>query len=69
MTDKLTIKLTPDEAYTLRIILDRVGGDPVKSRRGHADSINNQLVDAGVEYCNDLEITQPGDAIWFSDNV
>jgi hypothetical protein len=67
MPDTIKIELTPDEAYALRIVLDRVGGCPVNTKRGLINNINAQLISAGVEYCNDQDIVEPElDGIWFA---
>lgn len=54
------IELTDAQAFVLRMVLDRIGGAP-SSRRGVADSINDQLISQGVEYNDDLanEIIDP----------
>jgi hypothetical protein len=43
----LTLPL--DHAETMLRITNMVGGDPVRSRRGHADRIGRALRDAGVK--------------------
>jgi hypothetical protein len=50
MAKTVKLELTEDQAYTLRMVLDRVGGDPVKSRRKDINSISWQLIDQDVPY-------------------
>lgn len=40
---QLVLTLSDEEAKTLNLILNRVGGDPNKSRRKYADSIHNAM--------------------------
>lgn len=43
-----TLELTEDEALTLRVVLNNIGGDPRTTRRHLTDAINNALYEAGV---------------------
>jgi hypothetical protein len=67
MDDKtIKLELTEDEAYTLRLVLDRVGGMP-DTRRRFIDAVNSKLVDQGVPYGPDdnYEIDPELDRIYF----
>jgi hypothetical protein len=44
------LELSYEEAKTLLIVTDRIGGDPQLSRRKHADKIGQALRDVGLEY-------------------
>ena len=62
------LELTKEEAETLDMILNRVGGDPKKSRRGYAENIRQALKRIGISSrfgIND-EITASSD-IYFHD--
>lgn len=41
--DEIELRLTPEEAVTLKIILSNIGGDPYNSLRGYAESIGNKM--------------------------
>ena len=43
------LTLTSTEARVLRNVLEKIGGDPVKTHRGLMDNINTALDLAGVE--------------------
>jgi hypothetical protein len=45
----IILELSTDEAEALRAILFRVGGQPLSSRRRHADSIRDGLIMAGLK--------------------
>lgn len=50
--EKVTIvnlELTSEEAILLRMIMQRVGGNPDRTRRKDADSIDQALSNAGVK--------------------
>ena len=44
------LTLTPEQAITLRTILQYVGGSPRESIRGHAEEVDGALDEAGVPY-------------------
>lgn len=48
VTEGITLTLDKDEVDVLNVILDRIGGDPAKSRRRITEGIVQALVDAGV---------------------
>ena len=55
--------LTQAEVEVLRVILDRIGGDP-NGPRGHADTINEALADAGIGVV-DIAVDNDAGAIYF----
>ncbi len=69
----ITLVLTLDEAQTLWYISQKIGGDPVYSRRAHMDAIDSALEDArahvGVDDDEDgsdgFAVDQPNRAIYF----
>lgn len=50
----ITLTLTKEEAFTLRMVMDRIAGDFFTSRREHTNSIGAQLSMAGIEYDDEL---------------
>lgn len=44
----IILHLSEDEALTLRVILANVGGDPLLSRRKHANAIDDGLATLGI---------------------
>lgn len=46
---EIALTLTAEEALSLRILTEHVGGDPVSSRRRDIDSIRHKLYASGVE--------------------
>ena len=66
--DEVTLKLTGEEAATLRLITSRIGGPP-RGRRGHMDSINQALHEAGVEQADPKLIDEQHRSIYFDDEV
>jgi hypothetical protein len=44
----VTLSLTLEEARTLAAVYGRVGGDPDRSPRKHADSVLDALADVGI---------------------
>ena len=46
--ESFILTLTKEEAHTLQMVCNRIGGDPNTSRRGHMDSINKALGDVAV---------------------
>ena len=44
------LTMSMDEAKALRAVLNRIGGNPEKSRRGLTEAISRALAEAGVKY-------------------
>lgn len=70
--EPVTLRLTDGQAFTLRMVLDFVGGDRVNSPRKHIQAIVDMLDDQGVFYATeentDRDIVDPDDAgIYFRD--
>ena len=77
----VTLTLSEDEARTLRVILQKVGGCPISSLRAHSDSVLKALQGAGVRepgcYVGDQRYGEGGTrltadgghALYFLDNT
>ena len=70
--ETVTLKLTAGKAFTLRMVLDFVGGDLVNSPRKHTQAIVDMLIAQGVPYATeddtDRDIVDPDDAgLYFKD--
>lgn len=63
-TYEVQLTLTQEEAETLRTICQRIGGSPEFTRRKHADSIKEALIDIGVDYV-ETDICPKSRAIYF----
>lgn len=46
---EIVLKLTPEEAATLRIVFGSIGGDPAYSLRKHTNSVDASLSEVGVD--------------------
>lgn len=46
----VTLNISEDEAFTLRLVLDSIGGNILHSRRKHTESILKQLIAQDVSY-------------------
>lgn len=53
MSEPITVTMTEDEAFTLRLVLDAIGGDYLHSRRKHTQAIVSQLIGQNVPYDDD----------------
>jgi hypothetical protein len=48
-TEFVEVKLSVDEANTLRAVLSMVAGSPTNSPRKHVDSVSDALKNAGID--------------------
>lgn len=70
LEEGVVLRLTRDEADFLADILDRVGGNPEKSRRRYQHEISDALVGAGIRGTSygDVSATEGGPgSIYFTD--
>jgi hypothetical protein len=45
---EVTLTLSPEEAATLLVVAEHIGGNPGNSPRGHMDAVGRAIRDAGI---------------------
>ncbi len=63
----VTIEMTEDEAESLVMICECIGGHPNTTRRGHLDSLKRELKAAHINHPD--EELKPNASIWFKDRA
>ena len=63
--DEYVLTLSKEEAEALATVLMKIGGDPIRTRRGDTQSILYALKEKGVRTGHDLYVV--GSSLWFTE--